>query len=551
MSRKPKHAQRGKLRTSKSAVASVLVGILGISVLVVMAAGYRPWWSEFAGRNIVGLSGIIGFLFAAVSLWATRLPAGKSRGRVLAILGLISAVLLLTSWWVETFGPTSVALGMACNENLSRLGKAMRIYSEDNQGRYPEPNQWCDLLLRREQVELKHFFCPAVRFRWRRQVVPWPVPKNGKCYYAMNPHCNPNSTAGTVLLFETKGGWNGFGGRELLTAANHWGYACNVLFNDGRVKLTRPEQLGQLNWGLENARTVPNNQELGYWLRNMVWFHRFSNVEIEAATGLAKAEIVAALERFEVRPDNGPEFTRYMPLWVLPYPGGRHPRIGFLEGAIDPQRETKFSVFAPWDPNSYVVVDMPEAIWSNLGLTYLAHTHVDTIWSEQGIELPKLEWKRYRDGALDIERELPNGIAFGAKVQRMRQAIRMEMWLRNGTEERLTDLRTQICVMPKMVAGFEQQTNNNKVFTNPYVACRDADGKRWIITAWEGCHNPWGNPKCPCFHSDPKFPDLEPGQMHRLRGWLSFYEGTDIEAEFERIEKTGWREQPQTEGPES
>ena len=24
----------------------------------------------------------------------------------------------------------------------------------------------------------------------------------------------------------------------------------------------------------------------------------------------------------------------------MPYPGGRHPRIGFLEGAVDPQRET-------------------------------------------------------------------------------------------------------------------------------------------------------------------------------------------------------------------
>jgi hypothetical protein len=33
---------------------------------------------------------------------------------------------------------------------------------------------------------------------------------------------------------------------------------------------------------------------------------------------------------------------------VLPYPGGRHPRVGFLDGAIDPQRGTKASVFAPW-----------------------------------------------------------------------------------------------------------------------------------------------------------------------------------------------------------
>jgi hypothetical protein len=52
-------------------------------------------------------------------------------------------------------------------------------------------------------------------------------------------------------------------------------------------------------------------------------------------------------------------------LFVLPYPGGRHPRIGFLDGAVNPQRETKISVSTPWDEQSYVVVDLPEAIWSN------------------------------------------------------------------------------------------------------------------------------------------------------------------------------------------
>lgn len=33
-----------------------------------------------------------------------------------------------------------------------------------------------------------------------------------------------------------------------------------------------------------------------------------------------------------------------------------------------------------------------------------------------------------------------------------------------------------------VLAGFEQQTNDNKVPTNPYAACRSGDGKRWIIT---------------------------------------------------------------------
>jgi hypothetical protein len=290
-----------------------------------------------------------------------------------------------------------------------------------------------------------------------------------------------------------------------------------------------------------NFRRPANDDELRYWMKNMIWYHRFTNAEITAATGLTNEEIFTAIEKFNIRPNDRTEPNDDSHLIMLPYPGGRHPRIGFLEGAINPQRETKFSVFTPWDRDSYIVVDVPEAIWSNLGLTYLAHTHIDTIWTKKGVTLPKLEWKRHPDGTLDIERVLPNEMTFGVKVKPTKEAVRMEMWLRNGTEERLTDLRIQNCVMTKMAAGFEQQTNDNKVFTNPYVACRSGDGKRWIITAWENCHNPWGNENCPCFHSDPKFPDLEPGQSYRLRGWLSFYEGTDIEKEFERIEATGWR----------
>ena len=376
-----------------------------------------------------------------------------------------------------------------------------------------------------------------------------PYAGKGPCHYAINPNCKQSSPKDIVLLFETKGGWNQYGGPEILTFENHEGKGCNVLFNDGHTEFVTPELIGELKWKIEDSegtatvsfRQPANDEELQYWLKNMVWFHRFMNEEINAAIGLTETEIIAAQKKFDIRPGNRPK-QALEELLVLPYPGGRHPRIGFLEGAIDPQRETKFSVFTPWDRDSYVVVDLPEAIWSNLGLTYLAHTHIDTIWTKQNIVLPRLEWNRRPDGTLDIERKLPNGIAFGVKVKPQRHAVRMEMWLKNGTKERLTDLRVQICVMTKMAVGFEQQTNDNKVFTNPYVACRSSDGERWIITAWEHCHRPWGNESCPCFHSDPKFPDLEPGEMHRLRGWLSFYEGTGIEAEFKRIEETGWRE---------
>jgi hypothetical protein len=162
---------------------------------------------------------------------------------------------------------------------------------------------------------------------------------------------------------------------------------------------------------------------------------------------------------------------------------------------------------------------------------------VPTVWTKRGIELETLEWKRGPNGILEIERKLPNGVIFGARVVPTKRAVRMELWLTNGTNERLTDLRVQNCVMLGHAAGFAAQTNDNKVFSSPYAACRSADRKRWIITAWEPCHRAWGNAPCPCLHSDPKFPDCPPGETKRLAGWLSFYEGTDINGEFRRIDE--------------
>ena len=73
------------------------------------------------------------------------------------------------------------------------------------------------------------------------------------------------------------------------------------------------------------------------------------------------------------------------------------------------------------------------------------------------------------------------------------------------------------------------------------MCIRSVDGKRWIITAWEPCLRVWANAPVPCLRSDPKFPDCAPRETKRLHGWLSFYEGTDVEGEFRRIEMAGWR----------
>ena len=216
-----------------------------------------------------------------------------------------------------------------------------------------------------------------------------------------------------------------------------------------------------------NHRKPADDAQLRYWLENMIWFHRFTREEIASATGLEPDAIAAAIDRFHITASARPQRRPADPLRVMPYPGGRHPRIGFLEGAVRPQRDTKISVFTPWDETSYVVADIPEAIWSNLGLTYLAHTHVPTIWTKQNVDLEPLEWARRADGTLDFERRLPNGIRFGTKVIPSATAVLMEMWLTNGTPGTLTDLRVQNCVMLKAAKGFEEQTVGNKVLAAP------------------------------------------------------------------------------------
>jgi hypothetical protein len=172
-------------------------------------------------------------------------------------------------------------------------------------------------------------------------------------------------------------------------------------------------------------------------------------------------------------------------------------------------------------------------------LLYLAHTHVPTIWTKQSITLAPLEWRKNNEG-WQVERTLPNKVAFGTRAAPTQDHVRLEMWLTNGTQETLRGLVVQNCVMLKGLVGFEQQNNENKIFRTPYAVCHNADKTRWIITAWQPNQRTWGNAPCPCLHSDPKFPDCEPGQTVRLRGWLSFYEGSNIEAELVRIQSLNW-----------
>ncbi|MCC6589420.1 MAG: polysaccharide deacetylase family protein [Bryobacterales bacterium] len=274
-----------------------------------------------------------------------------------------------------------------------------------------------------------------------------------------------------------------------------------------RYRDHKPEQL------LQPIEVLSTRAKRAYWIENMLGPHAYTRDEAAAVLNVPPAGIT----------ETG--FRRATGLEIRPYPGQRPLRIGFRDGAIDPLRGTKAGVFLPWSPEDYVVVDLPEAIFSNLGLLFLGHTHVPTIWNEQNKIIENTDWEPVPGGGLQSSWRLPNKVEFGASIAPHNSEVRMELWLRNGADQPLTKLRTQICILLKGAPQFNAQTVDNKIFGKTIAAVQSTTADRWLLTEWDRCGRTWGNRLCPCLHSDPVLPDCPPAQTVRVTGRLWFHQG--------------------------
>jgi hypothetical protein len=170
-----------------------------------------------------------------------------------------------------------------CMQNLEKLGRALVYYAVDTYHHYPPAEHWCDKLKEYAGLAKKDFMCPAG--------------EGPECGYALNPHAEPISRyedfeswlqsiyhedpnrkdvdfktyfywlkrfprvnkqqlRDVVLLFEAEGGWNQFGGPEILTTKNHKGKGCHVLFNNGSVKFVEPQEFEKLKWRVQEPNTI-------------------------------------------------------------------------------------------------------------------------------------------------------------------------------------------------------------------------------------------------------------------------------------------------------
>lgn len=243
-------------KISRLAIVSMAFGILGLFILAfkVVVVLY-PYQIKVLFRNIAGLLGIVGLVLGAVAFERIKKSKWVLKGSTFAILGIVFTASVLHLWLIGRAYSGSRALYIPSTENLRRLTVAIVTYGYDN-GRFPDPNQWCDVLLEHGHVDIEHFACPSIVLVFRRpfgrgKLVSWPPPKKGRCHFAMNPNCGPDSPSNTVLLFEAREGWNQFGGPEILTTERHKGIGCLISYNDARVTFEQIKDPTELSWADE------------------------------------------------------------------------------------------------------------------------------------------------------------------------------------------------------------------------------------------------------------------------------------------------------------
>jgi len=199
------------------------------------------------------ITAIPAMIFGIVGLFKIEKSAGRLKGKGLAITGIaVPAALIPFAIMMAILMPALAKVRlyrMTCGANMSSIGKAILIYSNDFGGKCPDTSQWCDLLIRDCNLTPLNFRCKDA--------------SEGPCNYAINKNIQEvglaNAPPDMVLLFETDPGWNQSGGEEILSTENHKGDGCNILFNDGHVAFILTENLDSLKWKPDEQWKLKND----------------------------------------------------------------------------------------------------------------------------------------------------------------------------------------------------------------------------------------------------------------------------------------------------
>jgi len=223
----PATAPTTPARTSGLAMASLVLGILGFCSF--------------------GLTALVGLILGIVSLIRINRSNGTLKGWGVGLAGTIlsTVLLLMLPIFAGLLLPAlakakSKATAIRCMNNLRQLGLAARLYADENNERLPSAANWCDGL--QKYVETgKAFQCPLGN-------------QGQRCHFGFNAQLSGVDRSKiefpvqTVLFFETDGGWNVSGGREMLLTQPRHLRTVALGFVDGHVELLNLSRLDNVRW---------------------------------------------------------------------------------------------------------------------------------------------------------------------------------------------------------------------------------------------------------------------------------------------------------------
>ncbi len=124
----PTPAESVNVRTSRLAIASLILGILTIFTFS-LAVTLK---SDILALICLGVV-ISAMVLGIISLALIGLSAGRLIGKGIAVTGILIPVLFYAAFTISAFlyGPRSFAYRAVCGSNLSGIGRAMLIYNSD------------------------------------------------------------------------------------------------------------------------------------------------------------------------------------------------------------------------------------------------------------------------------------------------------------------------------------------------------------------------------------------------------------------------------------
>lgn len=212
-------------KTSVAAVTSLVLGILGFLTC--------------------GITSLIGLVLGIVAMIRIKKSDGRFSGYGMALTGtILSACMVLIvpigfAVMLPAFSKTKEKLlALACVSNEQQLAMAVRTYATDHENQLPPAASWCDAIQSTVPTS-QAFRCLAAK-------------SGQRCDYALNANVGGKNLSdvspATVLIFESTGGWNVSGGRELLPQKSRHGSVFVVALANGTVKQVEESQLDTLRW---------------------------------------------------------------------------------------------------------------------------------------------------------------------------------------------------------------------------------------------------------------------------------------------------------------